>query len=69
MWVQKLGGGAMVAGHRLSPSDGGTEVELSFRSKGLLANIVCKIYSKLISEYVATEAKSLKSRCDNLAHR
>ena len=67
-WVQKLPQGAMIADHRLSSRDGGTEVELSLTSKGLLANIVGKMFSKLISDYVATEAKCLKSRCDGLAH-
>jgi uncharacterized protein YndB with AHSA1/START domain len=65
-WEQKLPGGAMIGGHRLSSRDGATEVELSFTSKGLFANIVGKMFSKLISEYVATEAKSLKSRCESL---
>ena len=58
----------MIADHRLSPSDGATRVELSFTSKGLFANIVGQMFSKLISDYVATEAKSLKSKCDSLAH-
>jgi carbon monoxide dehydrogenase subunit G len=66
-WVQKLAGGAMIADHRLSSQDGATEVELSFRSRGLLANLVSKMFSQIISDYVATEAKSLKSRCDNMA--
>ena len=66
-WVQKLPGGAMIADHRLSSHDGATEVELSFTSKGLLANIIGRMYSKLISDYVAREAKSLKNRCDSLA--
>jgi Polyketide cyclase / dehydrase and lipid transport len=66
-WVQKLLGGALVADHRISPSNGATKVELSFISKGLFANIIGKMFSKLISEYVATEAKSLKSKCDSLA--
>ena len=68
-WVQKLPGGGMIADHRLSNRDGGTEVELSFTSKGTFANLVGKIFSKLISDYVATEAISLKSRCDSLAHQ
>lgn len=66
-WVQKLPGGAMIADHRLFSRDGATEVELSFTSKGLLANIVGKIFSKMISDYVATEAKSLKTLCDSLS--
>jgi len=44
----------MIADHRLSPSDGATKVELSFTSKGLFANIVGKMFSKLSSDYVAT---------------
>ena len=67
MWVQKLHGGAMVADHRLAPRDGATEVELSFTSNGLLANLVAGVFSKLIREYVATEARSLKNRCDAAA--
>jgi len=66
-WEQKLSGGAMIAGHRLTSHDGATEVELSFTSKGLLANIVGRMFSKMISDYVEIEAKSLKSRCDGLA--
>ena len=58
----------MIADHRLSSHDGATEVELSFTSKGLLATIVGGMFSRTISDYVATEAKSLKSRCDSLAY-
>jgi hypothetical protein len=57
----------MIAGHRLSPHHGGTEIELSFTSKGLFAHIVGKMFAKTISDYVATEAKSLKNRSDRLA--
>ena len=66
-WVQKFAGGAMIAQHRIAPGDGATIVELSFLSKGLLANIVGTLFSGMIRDYVATEAKSLKNRCDNLA--
>jgi hypothetical protein len=69
-WVQKIPGGALIADHRLSSHGRETQVELSFTSKGLLANLVSKMFSQLISNYVATEAKSLKSRCDDMAlHR
>ena len=67
MWVQKVPGGTMIADHRLAPRNGGTEVELSFRSEGLVANIVGSIFSKMIGEYVAIEARSLKAHSDNLA--
>lgn len=65
-WMHKVPGGAMIADHRLSPHDGATEVELSFTTKGILAGMVGKIFFRTISGYVATEAKSLKSRCDSL---
>jgi len=67
MWVQKFAGGAMIADHRLTARGRGTEVELSFSSKGLFANVAVSLFSKLIGDYVATEASSLKTRCDNLA--
>jgi hypothetical protein len=63
-WVNKLPGGGMIADHRLAPVSAGTEVELSFRSTGFVANVVGMLFSKLIHEYVATEAKSLKQRCE-----
>jgi len=66
-WVQKLAGGTMIADHRIVPGDGATKVELSFTSKGLLANVVGNLFTRIIGEYVATEARSLKKRCDNLA--
>ena len=66
-WVQKFAGGAMIADHRVAPGDGATKVELSFACKGLLANIVGNLFSRMIREYVATESRSLKERCDLLA--
>ena len=63
-WVQRFPGGSMIADHRLAPQDGGTEVELSFTSSGLVPNLVSMMFSKLIREYVATEARSLKRQCE-----
>lgn len=68
-WIQRLPGGAMVADHRIAPVNGGTEVELSFSSQGLLAHLVGGLFSKLIRDYVATEARSLKKYCDDLARQ
>ena len=68
-WAQKLPGGALVADHCITSRDGATEVELSFTSQGLLASIVATLYSKMIAQYVATEAKSLKAHCDTLSHQ
>jgi len=65
-WVQKLPGSTMIADHRLVSRNGTTEVELSFASKGLLADLVSMIFSKLIREYVSTEARSLQRQCESL---
>jgi hypothetical protein len=66
-WVQKFAGGVMIADHEIVPGDGATKVELSFTSKGLLANVMGNLFSRRIRDYVATEARSLKKRCDDLA--
>ncbi|MBO0910542.1 MAG: SRPBCC family protein [Acidobacteria bacterium] len=63
-WVNRFPGATTVADHRLVPLHGGTEVELSVSSEGLLANIVGMMFSRLIREYVSTEARSLKRRCE-----
>ena len=68
MWEQKLPGGALVADHCISSSNGATEVELSFTSRGLLANVIATLFSRIITQYVATEAKSLKTYCDSLSY-
>jgi carbon monoxide dehydrogenase subunit G len=65
-WVQNFPGGALVADHCLSSRDGTTEVELSFVSKGPLANVVASLFYKMIRRYVATEARCLKNRCEAL---
>jgi carbon monoxide dehydrogenase subunit G len=64
-WVQRLPGGELIAEHRISAKDGRSEVELSFRSKGWLAGLVGALFSKTIREYVATEARSLKQKCES----
>lgn len=67
-WVQKATGATLIAEHRLTAFDGsGTEVELAFATKGLLGALAGSMYSKLIAEYVKTEAKSLKQHCEMLA--
>ena len=68
-WEQKLPGGALVADHRIASRDGATEIELSFTSHGLLANVVAALFSKMIAQYVATEARSLRTYCDTLSYQ
>lgn len=59
-WATNLPGVRVTAVHRLTADEDGTEAELSFETAGLLGNIVGRMYGKLIAEYVATEARSLK---------
>lgn len=65
-WAYRLPGGEMVADHRIATRNGQTEVELSFNSKGLMADVLSMLFSKTIRELVATEAGSLKRKCESL---
>jgi hypothetical protein len=65
-WVQRFPGGEMVAEHRMAMRNPGTEVDLLFCSKGFLANVVSAMFSKMIRDHVATEARSLRQRCESL---
>jgi hypothetical protein len=66
-WVQKVPGATMVADHRFSAADAsGTEIELSFATEGLFGGFIGSMYGKLIADYVATEARSLKARCESI---
>lgn len=65
-WVQKLPGGQFIADHKIASKDGAAEVELSFSSKGLVADIACTLNSRKIRQFVATEARSLRQKCEAL---
>ncbi|HEY6849232.1 MAG TPA: SRPBCC family protein [Terracidiphilus sp.] len=65
-WVYRLPGGEMVADHRIATRNGQTEVEFSFSSKGLMADVLSMLFSKKIREFVATEAISLKRKCESI---
>ena len=67
-WEQRFPGGILIGDHHITQRGGGIEVKLSFSSSGLLGNILGKVFSRLIRNYVGTEAHSLKNRCDLLAH-
>jgi hypothetical protein len=67
-WIQKAPGATMVADHRFLASDAaGTELELSFATSGPLGGILGRMYGKLIQEYIATEARSLKTHCETVS--
>jgi hypothetical protein len=63
-WAAKTLGATLTADHRISFVDGTTTVEFSFAVEGLLARPIGWRYRGLISKYVATEARSLKARCE-----
>lgn len=65
-WVSRMPGATMTADHRIIPLNTGMEVELAFVTAGFLGNLVGKLYARLIADYVATEARSLKARCERL---
>lgn len=65
-WIQRLPGGELRASHRIEIRDGMTEVEHSYSSKGLSANIAMMLFSKKIRESVAAEAQALKQKCEAL---
>ena len=64
-WVQRIAGGELVGEHRVTARDQGSEVELRFHSNGWLAGLLSGMFSKTIREYVATEARSLKQKCES----
>lgn len=65
-WVTRAPGATMTADHRINACDGaGVEVELTFTTEGLLGGLLGMKYAKLITEYVRTEARSLKTHCES----
>ena len=65
-WVQKFAGGAMIADHRVVPVREQRKSSSHSRPKDCWRTSP-EIFSRMIRDYVATEARSLKKRCDNLA--
>jgi uncharacterized membrane protein len=63
-WTTRMPGATMIASHRISSSGDTSQVELSFEISGWLAKILAWRYGSLISQYVATEARSLKKWCE-----
>jgi hypothetical protein len=63
-WTADMHGATLIADHRISADGATTGVELSFEISGWLAKILEWRYRTLISDYVATEARALKARCE-----
>jgi uncharacterized membrane protein len=63
-WVSASPGVHSRAAHRVEPAGGGCRITLSFEVDGWLSFLVKSMYGKLIDEYIATEASSLKRYCE-----
>jgi uncharacterized protein YndB with AHSA1/START domain len=65
-WIQKMPGGGVIASHTIRARNGLTEVELSFFSKGLVATATATLFSSKIRQFVVTEARGLKEKCETI---
>jgi uncharacterized membrane protein len=63
-WEISSPGLKSVAGHRVEPIDGGTQVTLFLAWSGRLAPLVRLFYGRLSHRYVQTEAEHLKRRAE-----
>jgi uncharacterized membrane protein len=63
-WTSRSPGVRMKAGHLVEPDGAGSRVVLLFEMSGLMAPLVSGLFGKLIDEYVSTEARGLKKRCE-----
>jgi hypothetical protein len=65
-WRTGTPGVRMIAAHQVEATRSGCRVTLSIDVEGWLRLMVLLLYGRLISEYVTTEAKSLKSHSEAL---
>jgi hypothetical protein len=66
-WTTGSPGVHMTAAHAVEAHVSGCRVTLYIEIRGWLQGLVTLLYGRLISEYVTTEARSLKSHCEALA--
>ncbi len=66
-WESKAPGMHMVAEHIVkSVNANKSEVTLTFAFNGWLGNLISRMYGKMTTEYIQTEAQSLKKHVENL---
>ena len=66
-WESKPPGMHMVAEHIVkSVNANKSEVTLTFAFNGWLGNLISRMYGKMTTEYIQTEAQSLKKHVENL---
>jgi uncharacterized membrane protein len=63
-WASATPGLRMEAGHTVETAGEGCRVTLTFALFGLLSPLAGLMYGGLIAEYVNTEARGLKRRCE-----
>jgi carbon monoxide dehydrogenase subunit G len=63
-WQNRSTGLVSTAGHRVTSDGAGSRVSLVLEWAGFLTPLVRVLYGKLAGEYVETEARSLKQRCE-----
>jgi len=67
IWESKMPGMVMIAGHILkSMGTNQNELALTFSFHGALGAIIGRLYRKTVEDYLAIEARSLKTRVENL---
>lgn len=63
-WTTKSFGVTLRAAHTLAPARNGCTLTLTFAFNGLLAPIFARVFGKITQEYMETEARGLKQRCE-----
>lgn len=66
-WVARTPGVLLTAAHAVETHVSGCRVTLSIEVRGWLQGLATLLYGRLISDYVTTESRSLKSHCEALA--
>lgn len=68
-WETRRRGLHMTGIHELSPLPAGTQSTLAVEASGLLARLLWPLLRPVMSRAIATENRSLKARCEELARR
>lgn len=64
-WKASSRGVTTVAGHRITPADGGCNVTLSIDQRGPMSWLASLLYTKTSRDYVDMEAQGLKRFCES----
>lgn len=67
VWVSRVPGLRVTAGHRIERIGSGTQITLSIRYEGLLAGLLLRWMGDLNERYLALEAEGLSAHCAKLA--